>query len=124
MAVSPTVPTVYTLKSVTNVCGAGVVSGSALVKVIITGTVQEEENKIKIFPNPAQTKVKVEVNTPQSQSLMWELVNVDGRMVKEGSIRKSQRSSFDIDVVELPSGTYVLRISLGEQTIVRKLIKL
>lgn len=124
VAVSPTVPTVYTLKSVTNVCGAGVVSGSALVKVVITGTVQEEENRIKIFPNPAQTKVKVEVNTPQSQSLIWELVNVDGRMVKEGSVRKSQRSSFEIDVVELPSGTYVLRIALGEQTIVRKLIKL
>ncbi len=123
VTVSPTLPTVYTLKSVSNVCGTGSASGSALVKVIITGTVQEEENRIKIFPNPAQTKVKVEINSLNSRAVSWELVNTEGRVVKEGNIRKSQRSNFEIDVEELPAGTYVLRTIIGEQTIVRKLLK-
>ncbi|WP_428654834.1 metallophosphoesterase [Runella sp.] len=124
VTVSPTLPTVYTLKSLTNVCGAGSIAGSALVKVIITGTVQEEENKIRIFPNPVQTKIKVEVNELQSRTISWELVTIDGKMAKEGNVRRSQRSNFEIDVTELPSGTYILRILMGEQPIVRKLIKL
>ncbi|AEI48507.1 metallophosphoesterase [Runella slithyformis] len=124
VTVTPTIPTVYTLKSVSNVCGVGSVNGSALVKVLITGTLQEEESKIRIFPNPAQTKVKVEVNALQSRALSWVLMNIDGQVVKEGNGRKNQRSNFEIDVVELPSGTYVLRIALEEQTFVRKLVKL
>lgn len=124
ITVSPSLPTVYTLKSVSNVCGTGSVSGSALVKVIITGTVQEEESKVRVFPNPAQTKVKVEVNTPHNQALSWELADADGRAIKEGNVRKNQWVGFEIDVVNLPSGTYVLKIAMEGQTFVRKLVKL
>jgi hypothetical protein len=121
--VKPEFLTTYTLKSVSNVCGNGTVSGSARVNVIVTGE-EEEEEANKIFPNPAQTKITIEMKTLRSQSFDWDLIDAAGRVVRKGNLRKSQRNHFEIDLTDLPVGAYALRMALGEnKATVRRIIK-
>lgn len=123
VTVKPELLTTYTLKSVSNVCGNGTVSGSARVNVIVTG-IEEEEEAVKIFPNPAQTKIMIEMKTLRSQSFDWDLIDAAGRTVRKGNLRKSQRNHFEIDLTDLPVGAYALRMALGEdKATVRRIIK-
>lgn len=123
IVVNPDLLTTYTLKSVSNVCGNGTVTGSARVNVIVTG-LEEEEAAIKIFPNPAQTKITIEIKALRSQTFDWDLIDASGRIVRKGNLRKSQRNHFEIDLTDLPIGAYALRIASGEgKATVRKIIK-
>jgi hypothetical protein len=123
VTVKPEFLTTYTLKSVSNVCGNGTVTGSARVNVIVTG-IEEEEDAIKIFPNPAQTKITIEMKMLRSQSFDWDLIDAAGRVVRKGNLRKSQRNHFEIDLTDLPVGAYALRMALGEEkATVRRIIK-
>ena len=123
IVVNPDLLTTYTLKSVSNVCGNGTVTGSARVNVIVTG-LEEEEVAIKVFPNPAQTKITVEMKALRSQSFDWDLIDASGRVVRKGNLRKSQRNHFEIDLTDLPIGAYALRMALGEEkATVRRIIK-
>ncbi|MFN8349814.1 MAG: metallophosphoesterase [Spirosomataceae bacterium] len=123
IVVKPDLLTTYTLKSISNVCGAGVVSGSVRVNVIVTG-IEEEEESVRVFPNPAQTKLSVEIKALQNLSFDWELTDASGKMVRKGNLKKSRRNHVDIDLIDLPVGVYALRmISEGRETITRKIIK-
>ena len=123
ITVKPELLTTYTLKSVSNVCGNGTVSGSARVNVIVTG-IEEEEDAVKIFPNPAQTKINIEMKAFRSQSFDWDLIDAAGKIIRKGNLRKSQRNHFEIDLTDLPAGAYALRMAIGEdRATVRRIIK-
>lgn len=124
LVVNPDLLTTYTLKSVSNVCGNGSVAGSARVNVIVTGIEEEEDAAIKVFPNPAQTRIVVEVKALRSQSFDWDLIDATGKMVRKGNLRRGQRNHFEIDLTDLPVGVYALRMALGEdKAAIRKIVK-
>lgn len=100
--------------------------GSALVEckainmgtALLRTTVQESE--IHIFPNPATTFVNVDLSGIQNEiSVQIQLLNMSGR-----TLRTYQASKFleKIQVDDLSSGIYFIRIILKEQQIVHKLI--
>jgi 3',5'-cyclic AMP phosphodiesterase CpdA len=123
MVVNPELLTTYTLKSVSNVCGNGSVTGSARVNVIVTG-LEEEEDVIKVFPNPAQTRINIEMKSLRSQSFDWDLIDAAGKIVRKGNLKRGQRNHFEIDLTDLPLGAYALRMALGgDKAAVRKIIK-
>jgi acid phosphatase type 7 len=120
--VQPALESIFTLKSVTNVCGGGSVGGSARIRVIITG-VQIAGEDVKIFPNPTSSKVIIEVKSVSTQALEWELIDAVGRSLKKGNQKRSLRNQFEINMEELPSNPYFLRIKMGDKTPVYKIIK-
>ena len=122
ITVNPELTTTYTLKSVSNACGNGTVSGSAKVSIIVTGAEEEEEKNLKIFPNPVQNRLTVELNAVRNQSLNWELADANGKTVREGHLRRSNH--FEIDLNNLPAGVYLLKMLSNGQQITRKVVKL
>lgn len=120
--VNPELLTTYALKSVSNICGDGTVSGSARINVIITGITEEEEG-IKVFPNPAQEKITIEIKANRAQSVAWEISDAHGKILRKGNVRKMQRNEFEVELNTLSTGVYILRMEIGDRIIIRKLIK-
>jgi hypothetical protein len=69
-------------------------------------------SEIKIFPNP--TKGKFTILAEDIERV--EVINLQGKLI----IRCKES---EIDLSNKPSGIYFVKVTTGEQTVIRKLIK-
>ena len=74
------------------------------------------------YPNPARQQVTVRYAVPERRDVTARLYDALGRVVRTVADEKVKgRSEQTIDVSQLPSGVYFLRLSAGEATRVQKL---
>lgn len=82
---------------------------------------QFELNGIK--PNPADQNGTLAFSSSGNESVSFEIFNLIGQPVFSKKINsKEGMNSFNFNTADLPSGTYVYRISNGEKTFTKKLI--
>ncbi len=77
--------------------------------------------KIEIYPIPASDVIRIRTNSFFAQYLVVEILNSESKIC----IMKQQTSEdkeFVIDINFLPTGLYFCRISVGNQTFVKKII--
>ncbi|KUG06342.1 hypothetical protein ASU33_03010 [Solirubrum puertoriconensis] len=73
---------------------------------------------LSVFPNPATVQLSVQV--PPLPAVHIQLVNLNGRVVREVRLPASrQPQTATLDVRELPGGLYNLRLTAGGETISR-----
>jgi len=120
LSVAPLLPTTYTLKSVSNTCGVGTVSGSAVANVIITSIEQLLEEKLLVFPNPISERMNVKILL--SNASEWQLIDLQGHLWNS---RRWAGTSYEevINTSTLPNGAYIFRVKVGEKWFNRKIIK-
>lgn len=83
-----------------------------------TGTNDQPENIISVYPNPASGFINIEV----SNSFIFgdlEIINLKGEKVIEKTLNK--HSSGYIDLTGLPQGIYLLRFISGSGTFIKKI---
>lgn len=83
--------------------------------------------RMMVFPNPFRDRIKgqIDFETPVNQLAQLELIDVWGRtiQVQEISIRGKQ-AQFDMNIKQdLPPGTYLIKLSIGQDVFYQKLIK-
>lgn len=90
------------------------------VPLVITGVYEMETALGAIFPNPAQDFVTLYL---PAVSLNFSLTIIDklGRIVKSESFQNTDQAT--LNIMELVSGLYFLRVTAGGKTEVHKLIK-
>jgi hypothetical protein len=81
----------------------------------------EEENAIRVFPNPADEAVTVAFAEPIEKRGTLQLFNHNGRLVAEGVIAPGT-SEHTLRVAYLPAGTYMLRVVAGAQVWTRRVV--
>ena len=74
---------------------------------------------VNIYPNPADDKVYIET---QAQTVNIEIYDIYGR-VQNLRISESQNLRISIDVANLKSGIYFIKINTNEGNIVKRIIK-
>lgn len=93
---------------------------------MVTNTSVEEiawKKNLKIYPNPFKNGFIVEVGSLPSDKLELELMDVSGREIK--SIVMENTSKINIGAEEkLEQGVYILKISSGNQSVLKKMVKL
>ena len=121
LSVAPLLPTTYTLKSVSNTCGNGTVSGNAVANVIITGIEQLLDEKLSVFPNPLTERMNVKILL--SDASEWQLVDLQGHLWHS---RRWVGNSYEevINTSNLPNGAYIFRVKVGEKWFDKRIIKL
>ena len=70
---------------------------------VIMGISGRETAKLRVYPNPANNRVKIEM--PGSGEMEMWMLTLDGRIVK----REYFVNNADLDVSDIPSGMYLLR---------------
>jgi len=79
------------------------------------------EYAIKIYPNPTKGHLAVEVvNAPSLLDGQLALYDSGGRMLENATISSSYTT---LDLSAYPSGVYILRIQINDETINWKIIK-
>ncbi|MFN4145355.1 MAG: T9SS type A sorting domain-containing protein [Runella sp.] len=121
LTANPLIPTTYTLKSVTNICGEGSVSGSVFANVIITNIENNPSPTLLAFPNPFTERLHIKIL--DSQASAWQLVDVNGKVVLQNSLLPPTEYLETVDTKQWPSGRYWLRIKIGDRWIGRPLLK-
>lgn len=74
---------------------------------------------IKLAPNPANNEVTVSLNKRQTGEVS--IVSVDGRILFNERFNNQQQIA--INVIDLPSGLYWVKVNVGNQVSIEKLIK-
>ncbi len=123
ISVFPSYPTTYTIKSVSNACGAGVAMGSAVIQVIITSTDPNLVNEVHVFPNPVKSILNLNIETPQPHDGEWQLLSQNGQLLQTNTWKKQSKWNESIGITNYLSGVYFLRVRVGEIWTVRKIIK-
>lgn len=100
---------------ITNCANGGTSDASESATAIVTG-ISEVETSIDIFPNPA-TDI-VEISATQNITRI-EVVSATGQIMHETEVNEE---SVSINVENLPSGTYFVRIFCNPNVIVKKLV--
>ncbi len=121
LTVKPQLPTTYTLKSVSNTCGEGIVSGSAIANILITSIDNPLQNGVSFFPNPVTKQLTVKITKVHATE--WQLMDLQGRIVK--SSRHDQRfiNEETIDTQSLPTGTYFMKVKIEDRWFSTKIVR-
>jgi hypothetical protein len=77
-------------------------------------------NEIQLFPNPADHILTVHLSKTVQTPLGFMLINSEGKIVKNGD--SDQPDHLNLDITELPSGTYFLKLESDNQLAIKKLI--
>ncbi len=77
---------------------------------------------IKIYPNPALSKIIIAFNQELGSDVIIELYNIYGDLLTKDQKPKNE-ISFSIDLTKYPVGQYIIRIISGNQSWTQKIIK-
>jgi subtilisin family serine protease len=91
-------------------------------------TALSENTLLNIFPNPFHDNITIEINIPKDiQKIQIELLNITGQKMKQLNIYGPTQDKSTLilnNLNELPSGIYLVKIKMGNQTLSKKIIKL
>ena len=85
-----------------------------------------EQYDLAVFPNPFTNQLTIEFDLEESENVSIELFDVIGRSLHEENLGKlsSGQNKQLISTDNLPKGTYILKLQIGEQVINQKVVKM
>lgn len=123
LTLRPDRSTVYSVASVENSCGKGSSLGQASVTVLLPTAAEEfAEGSLKVYPNPAYETVHIDLMLTQTKDVTVNLYDPQGRSVFQKHIGIIHSFSESIPLPHA-SGTYVLKLQVGDNTLTRKVVK-
>lgn len=83
-----------------------------------------EVGSVRLFPNPVQTDLRVELNVVERADLQLNLLNALGQVVYQQSLTDNGigEQVEMIDVSQLPSGIYQLQVQVGDRAATYKVV--
>ena len=85
---------------------------------------QQKVLSVKTFPNPFGDNITVSITTAQKSDLIIVLTDILGRSVYQWKAKNTEGALIlPVSTVNLPSGTYFLKVSDGQSALLRKIVK-
>jgi hypothetical protein len=90
-----------------------------------TGVAEQWATSLELFPNPVGDQLSLRFGTPTTADGALRILNMLGEAILMESIApKAGSNEYRLDVSQLPAGTYLLQLHLGESTTVKKFVKI
>ncbi len=81
------------------------------------------DNKIEVFPNPAKDIATISVDLPRVvAAVAVQVLDNNGRLIQEQLFNNVQKDNLNLNIENLASGTYMLRILTPDGTRMKKLV--
>ncbi len=80
---------------------------------------------VEVSPNPTSERVRIKVDIPRKEALNIALYDIEGKLRKQfhqHTAKKVGELEFSFDMEPLTSGTYILKVVLGDKEVVSKKI--
>ena len=89
-----------------------------------TNSFEELTNFITVHPNPFDTQIRISVDLPKRSDLEIDLLSINGQLIQSLAQQKSiEQAQFELTVPDVAAGNYLIRIQVGEEVLVRKIVK-
>jgi PKD repeat protein len=85
--------------------------------------IKPKDKWVTIFPNPFSEYITVSFSKDIIGMLQYEIINLNGSVVELNQIKQTSNHSESLNTSQLPSGTYMLRISSRNKQIIKKIVK-
>ena len=96
-------------------------------KVTITGLEGEKQGFIKAYPNPFQQEINVDIMSAVGGEAQLFFCSSEGKELAQKSIsikaNQEQKMVWDMGNQKLNTGTYILKLQIGQQQWTQKLLK-
>ncbi len=83
------------------------------------GWAEQEQDRIRIFPNPASDRVTVELANAPSSPMSLELFRADGSLVRRQVLHGARTT---LDVSKLSNGPYLIRVHDGTTHLLKRVV--
>lgn len=80
-------------------------------------------SSLSVFPNPTQAIVSLSIRLERKATVQWFLHDFTGRKLHQSIEQSIKDQSLTVDLNNYSSGVYWLKIQIGEEWVVRKVIK-
>jgi hypothetical protein len=84
---------------------------------------RELEEQIRLFPNPAQSYLNLDVQLEQAKEVSYRLIDMLGRTHLQAQLGRESQLQRQIDISTLPAGTYTLIISADGLRVGKRVVK-
>ncbi|MCH8317204.1 MAG: T9SS type A sorting domain-containing protein, partial [Bacteroidetes bacterium] len=118
-----TADTWWVTLTVTNPCGNNTYGDS--VTVFLTGIGQSSimKDQLKIYPNPANDKLNIEVQSTTASYIIIKIFNIQGKDIfTEITNKYSGEYILELDISKFSKGTYTVLAIIDDERIVKKII--
>lgn len=92
-----------------------------IINLILANESIEESIRIKVFPNPTDNLIKLNITEPLKKTAQISLLNMFGTVVKKWEIKQQESM---LNLTDLPAGEYILQAVINNQSTSKKIIKL
>ncbi len=93
----------------TNFCGSS--TKTFLVNTSGIGINEESEfSNLKLFPNPTQDILNIEINQNISSDIEYQVLDLRGAIIKSENIKQAEANNFSVSVTDLAQGAYIIKI--------------
>jgi photosystem II stability/assembly factor-like uncharacterized protein len=106
--------------------GWAVGDNGTILKFTIGGFDVEEAQQLSfsLYPNPCKDMISLRYRMPDARCRIIELMDISGRWIREVARQEvgPGEDNIEIDVSDLPPGVYLLRMQVGEEAAVKKIV--
>ena len=81
------------------------------------------ENSIRVYPNPFENDLTLDVNVSKAQTIQVELFSITNQRIMSKTVDVSKGQNTYVLSSELQSGVYFIKMTMDDQTITEKIIK-
>ncbi len=91
---------------------------------VLTHGGDAQQVKVDVFPNPTAARIQLQIETSKPSAFTMELFDASGKRVRRQKLRDQKRSNvrFEMDLTDLPKGTYLFKLWLDKTSINRKIV--
>ncbi|WP_027303302.1 alpha-amylase family glycosyl hydrolase [Rudanella lutea] len=91
---------------------------------VVTAVTEQPVDGLTLSPNPSADEARLELSNPYRGLVNLYLTDASGRELRSSRAVKTADTLIQtIDLRNLPNGLYIIRLQLGEQRVVRKVMK-
>lgn len=84
---------------------------------------QAQENRVDIFPNPSDRDQRVRVTLTESAPVEIEVYDIKGNMARILAFQELEPGDHLYRLSDLSTGTYFLKVQIGDQIIIKKITR-
>lgn len=77
-----------------------------------------------IAPNPTRGQIHADVRLPETEDILIELLNVEGKKIKDVHFFHSKTATLDEDLSFFEAGIYFVKLTAGNYSIVKRVLKI
>lgn len=77
--------------------------------------------RLMIYPNPADDEVTIRIHDNKTAATQLALIDITGRTILSINMNKTPQDEYKLDVSNVPSGIYLIKITTNEESYVSRL---